>query len=171
MGYLRLENISKDFGKKHALRDISLEIEEGTFCVFLGPSGCGKSTLLNVIAGLEIPDKGGVFLGGQEITDIPPHKRNMAMVFQDYALYPHLNVYENMAFGLRARGFKGEDIEDRIREAADVLDIGGMLDNLPKQLSGGERQRVATGRAIVRDPNLFLFDEPLPNLDARLRLE
>ena len=171
MSYLRLENISKQFGKKEVLRDISLEIREETFCVFLGPSGCGKSTLLNIIAGLEKPTRGRLFLRGEDITDLPPHKRNMAMVFQNYALYPHLSAYENMAFGLRAGKCGKEAIDEKVRRASRILDIEDKLENYPRQLSGGERQRVATGRAIVRDPNLFLFDEPLSNLDARLRLE
>ena len=171
MAYLRLENINKYFGDTPALRDVSLEITEGTFCVFLGPSGCGKSTLLNIIAGLEAPSSGRVYLRDRDITGLAPHRRDIAMVFQDYALYPHLNVYENMAFGLRVKKMKKEEMGRRIRDVSRVLNIEDKLGQYPRQLSGGERQRVATGRAIVRDPNLFLFDEPLSNLDARLRLE
>jgi len=171
MGYLKLEKISKSFGRKDVLRDICLEIDAGTFCVILGPSGCGKSTLLDIIAGLQEPTGGRVILDGTDITGLPPHKRDIAMVFQNYALYPHLSVYENMAFGLRARGVKNEVIEEKVREVSRTLDIEEKLSSFPKQLSGGQRQRVATGRAIVRDPKLFLFDEPLSNLDARLRLE
>ncbi|MEJ2719683.1 MAG: ABC transporter ATP-binding protein [bacterium] len=171
MTYLRLENISKRFGENQALRDINLEIDEETFCVLLGPSGCGKSTLLNIVAGLEMPSTGRIYLEDRDITGLPPHRRDIAMVFQDYALYPHLNVYENLAFGLRVRKMPRDIIERKIRDVSRILNIGDKLDRYPRQLSGGERQRVATGRAIVRDPNLFLFDEPLSNLDARLRLE
>lgn len=171
MSYLKLEKISKSFGSKVVLRDIDLEIDAGTFCVILGPSGCGKSTLLDIVAGLQEPGGGRVILDGTDITELPPHKRDIAMVFQNYALYPHLSVYENMAFGLRARGIRDEVIEEKVRKVSRTLDIEEKLDSFPKQLSGGQRQRVATGRAIVRDPKLFLFDEPLSNLDARLRLE
>ncbi|MBD3271172.1 MAG: ATP-binding cassette domain-containing protein [Elusimicrobia bacterium] len=171
MGYLRLDTLSKQFGTKAILQDINLDVDEETFCVFLGPSGSGKSTLLNIVAGLEKPTGGRVFLKDRDITDHPPHKRDVAMVFQNYALYPHLNVYENLAFGLRARKTDPTDITHKVREASRILNISDKLDRYPRQLSGGERQRVATGRAIVRDPNLFLFDEPLSNLDARLRLE
>ena len=171
MGYLVLDRIAKRFGKRDVLRDISLDIDAGAFCVILGPSGCGKSTLLNIVAGLEEPTKGRVILDGRDITALPPHRRDIAMVFQNYALYPHLSVYENIAFGLRVRRLPDEEIKRRVAEVSRVLNIGHTLDSLPRQLSGGERQRVATGRAIVRDPSLFLFDEPLSNLDARLRLE
>lgn len=168
---LRLENLTKRFGKITALYNINLEIPEGIFCVVLGPSGCGKSTLLNLIAGLDEPSEGRIYLDDKEITDLPPHKRNFAMVFQSYALYPHLTVFENMAFGLRVRGMKEEEIEARVKRVSKILNIEEKLYNLPGELSGGQKQRVATGRAIVRDPKLFLFDEPLSNLDARLRME
>jgi len=171
MSYLVLNGISKSFGGKEVLSGVDLEVGRETFCVILGPSGCGKSTLLNIVAGLEQPGGGRIILEGRDITGLPPHKRNVAMVFQNYALYPHLSVYENMAFGLRARKMSGEEIDGRIREVSGMLGISGMLGAYPRRLSGGERQRVATGRAMVRDPAIFLFDEPLSNLDARLRLE
>lgn len=170
MSYLELKNLNKSFGKTKAVSHLNLQIDKGQFCVILGPSGCGKSTLLNLIAGLEEPSSGKVHLAGKNITKLPPHKRNMAMVFQNYALYPHLSVFENMAFGLKVRRMQSDEIEERIRNASRILNIENKLDSLPKELSGGERQRVATGRAIVRDPMLFLFDEPLSNLDARLRV-
>ena len=171
MSYLKLQNISKRFGRKEVLRNIDLEIGATTFCVLLGPSGCGKSTLLNIVAGLEDPTSGRIYLQDKDITQLPPNKRDMAMVFQNYALYPHLSVFENIAFGLRIKRFKEEQIKTQVRRVSGLLNIEDKLDDYPRQLSGGERQRVATGRAIVRDPNLFLFDEPLSNLDARLRLE
>ncbi len=171
MSYLRLDKINKSFEKRDVLKDVSLDIEEKTFCVFLGPSGSGKSTLLNIIAGLEEPGGGRVLLKGRDITALPPHRRDMAMVFQDYALYPHLSAFENMAFGLRARKMKEEVVKRKVEEVSRMLNIGDKLKKYPRQLSGGERQRVATGRAIVREPSLFLFDEPLSNLDARLRLD
>lgn len=171
MALLRLENVSKYFGKIKALSDINLTIEEGTFCVVLGPSGCGKSTLLNLIAGLEEVSDGKIYLGDKDITDLLPQKRNIAMVFQSYALYPHLPVFENIAFGLRIKGEKEEGIKAKVENVSRILNIKDKLDKFPRQLSGGERQRVATGRAIVREPALFLFDEPLSNLDARLRVE
>ncbi|MFC1658892.1 ABC transporter ATP-binding protein [Candidatus Omnitrophota bacterium] len=171
MPELRLENISKDYAKTKALQNLNLSIKDGTFCVILGPSGSGKSTLLDIIAGLEEPTKGKIYLGSQDITGKPPHKRNMAMVFQTYALYPHLSAFENIAFGLRIKGERQLQIEKKVTGVAKILNIYDKLHKLPRQLSGGERQRVATGRAIVRDPALFLFDEPLSNLDARLRIE
>jgi multiple sugar transport system ATP-binding protein len=171
MSYLELRNVSKNFANTLVLTDINLNIEEGKFCVILGPSGCGKSTLLNLIAGLEEVTRGDILLQGRDITKTPPNKRDMAMVFQNYALYPHLSVFENMAFGLRARKADSGEIKRRIEKTASVLGIEDKLASLPRELSGGQRQRVATGRAIVRDPKLFLFDEPLSNLDARLRIE
>ncbi|MFH1339451.1 MAG: ABC transporter ATP-binding protein [Candidatus Omnitrophota bacterium] len=168
---LRLENLTKRFGKVTALSDINLEISDGTFCVVLGPSGCGKSTLLNVIAGLEEPTEGRIYLGDKDITNLSPHKRDFAMVFQNYALYPHLSAFENMAFGLRIKGMKKEKIEAEVRRVSKILNIEDKLGSLPRELSGGQRQRVATGRAIAREPKIFLFDEPLSNLDARLRIE
>ncbi|MBU1124655.1 MAG: ABC transporter ATP-binding protein [Candidatus Omnitrophica bacterium] len=171
MPELRLENVGKSFGRTPALQNINLSVEEGTFCVVLGPSGCGKSTLLNVVAGLEVADEGRIYLGVEDITDKAPHKRNIAMVFQSYALYPHLSVFENIAFGLRIKGEKEEQIKEKVTQVARSLNIRDKLKRFPRELSGGERQRVATGRAIVREPELFLFDEPLSNLDARLRIE
>lgn len=171
MAELRLENVSKNFGKMRALSDINLIIEEGTFCVVLGPSGCGKSTLLNLIAGLEDASRGKIYLGGKDITNLLPQKRNIAMVFQSYALYPHLSVFENIAFGLRIKKEREQDIKAKVEKVSGILNIKDKLDKFPRELSGGERQRVATGRAIVREPALFLFDEPLSNLDARLRVE
>ncbi|MFH1458053.1 MAG: ABC transporter ATP-binding protein [Candidatus Omnitrophota bacterium] len=171
MPALRLENVSKVFGKTKALSEINLAIEEGTFCVILGPSGCGKSTLLNLIAGLEEVTEGKIFSEDKDITGLAPQKRNMAMVFQSYALYPHLSVFENIAFGLRLRGEGTQEIKAKVENVSRSLNIEDKLSRFPKELSGGERQRVATGRAIVRNPQLFLFDEPLSNLDARLRME
>lgn len=171
MSYLELKNLSKDFDTVRALSGVDLEIEEGTFCVVLGPSGCGKSTLLNLIAGLEEPSSGKIYLGGRDITGTPPHQRNIAMVFQNYALYPHLSVFENMAFSLRVKGLEEDRIKERLRDVSRILNIEDKLSKFPRELSGGEQQRVATGRAIVREPDLFLFDEPLSNLDARLRVE
>ncbi len=168
---MRLENLSKRFGRIAALSNINLEIPDGIFCVVLGPSGCGKSTLLNLIAGLEEPTEGRIYLGDKDITNLAPHKRDFAMVFQNYALYPHLSAFENMAFGLRIKGMKEEEIEAKVKRVSKILNIEDKLDSLPKELSGGQRQRVATGRAIAREPRLFLFDEPLSNLDARLRVE
>ncbi|MCG8430014.1 MAG: ABC transporter ATP-binding protein [Candidatus Omnitrophica bacterium] len=171
MPALTLRNISKRFKTVQALEGINLSIEKGTFCVVLGPSGCGKSTLLNCVAGLEQPSSGSITLGGREITRLSPHKRNMAMVFQSYALYPHLTVFENIAFGLRARKESPRDIRQKVHAVSENLDIAAKLSSYPAQLSGGQRQRVALARAIVREPELFLFDEPLSNLDARLRMQ
>ncbi|MBU2541627.1 MAG: ABC transporter ATP-binding protein [Candidatus Omnitrophica bacterium] len=171
MTSLELVDISKDFGKLKALVGINLEIKQGQFCVVLGPSGCGKSTLLNVIAGLEEADSGKIYFEGKDITKLPVHKRDIAFVFQNYALYPHLSVYENMAFGLRIKGLMEKDIRVRIRATSELLGIKDKLENFPGELSGAQKQRVATGRAIVREPKLFLFDEPLSNLDARLRVQ
>ncbi len=171
MANLELSGISKNFGKLKALDKIDLTIKEGTFCVVLGPSGCGKSTLLNVIAGLENPDSGKIYFAEKDITKLAVHKRDIAFVFQNYALYPHLSVYENMAFGLRIKGLMEKDIRVRIRAVSELLSIKDKLNNFPRELSGGQKQRVATGRAIVREPKLFLFDEPLSNLDARLRAQ
>lgn len=171
MSYLVLRNLSKDFGRIKAVIDVSLELSQGEFCVILGPSGCGKSTLLNLIAGLEEPTNGHILLDGKDITEVAPSKRDIAMVFQNYALYPHLTVYENIAFGLRARRYPKEQIHKKVLDVSRILGIEDKLRCYPKELSGGQRQRVATGRAIVREPKLFLFDEPLSNLDARLRVE
>ena len=153
----------------HALRGIDLDIPDGEFCVFVGPSGCGKSTLLRTIAGLEETDGGTIAIGGEPVEGVRPRDRNIAMVFQNYALYPYLNVFENIAFGLRARRSPKPRSRRRVDRAAAMLGIGPLLQRLPRELSGGQRQRVAIGRAIVRDARLFLFDEPLSNLDAQLR--
>ena len=171
MARLRLQGIEKSYGKVRAVRGIDLDIADGEFAVLVGPSGCGKSTLLRCIAGLEEVDAGTVAIGDDVVNDVRPRDRNLAMVFQNYALYPYMNVRENIAFGLKARRTPAAEIETRVRRAADMLGIEGLLDRLPRQLSGGQRQRVAIGRAIVRDARLFLFDEPLSNLDAQLRDE
>jgi ABC-type sugar transport system ATPase subunit len=163
--------IHKAFGDNPILRGVDLEIPEGAFAVLVGPSGCGKSTLLRIVAGLESVDSGTLRLAGRDVTQLPPRDRDVAMVFQSYALYPHLTVRENLAFGLRLRGADAREIDTRIREASAMLSLDSLLDRLPKQLSGGQRQRVAMGRAIVRRPAIFLFDEPLSNLDAALRAE
>ena len=163
--------VKKAFGAQAILRGVDLEIPEGAFAVLVGPSGCGKSTLLRLIAGLEQPDEGTIHLAGRNVTELPPRDRDVAMVFQSYALYPHLTVKDNLAFGLKLRGTPLAEIESRIREASTMLSLDTLLARFPKQLSGGQRQRVAMGRAIVRRPTLFLFDEPLSNLDAALRAE
>jgi len=165
-----LDRVSKVYpGGVEAVKDVALEIADGSFCVLVGPSGCGKSTLLRMVAGLEAITSGTVSIGDRQVNAIGPAERDIAMVFQNYALYPHMNVYDNMAYGLRNRGVARPDIDRRVREAAQVLELDRLLDRRPKALSGGQRQRVAMGRAIVRDPQVFLFDEPLSNLDAKLR--
>ena len=169
MAGLTLRHIEKTFGRTTILRDVSLEAADGEFVVLLGPSGCGKSTLLRIIAGLEPQTRGSVRIGDRCVDTLPPHDRDIAMVFQHYALYPHLTVRANLGFGLKMRGEAKPVIEERIAETATLLDIHDLLDRKPRELSGGQRQRVAMGRAIVRKPLLFLFDEPLSNLDARLR--
>src|SRR6187551_2798997 len=170
LGELVLANLSRRFGAVEAVTDVSLTIHDGEFVVFLGPSGCGKTTTLRMIAGLEEITSGEIFLDGRLLNDILPAERDIAMVFQNYALYPHMTVYKNMAFGLKMRGAARPDIKVRISRAADILGISHLLDRYPRELSGGQRQRVAVGRAIVRDPRVFLFDEPLSNLDAKLRV-
>ncbi|MBM6596413.1 ABC transporter ATP-binding protein [Microvirga pudoricolor] len=170
MADIVLKGVRKSFGNAKVIHGVDLDIRDGEFIVFVGPSGCGKSTLLRLIAGLEDITAGDLFIDGERVNDLPPAKRGIAMVFQSYALYPHMNVYENMAFGLElAKASKGQ-IEERVREAARLLQIDNLLERKPKELSGGQRQRVAIGRAIVRDPKVFLFDEPLSNLDAALRV-
>ena len=169
MAELELRTISKSFRHHTVLRDISLQVPDGNFTILLGPSGCGKSTLLRIIAGLESQSSGQVLIDGVAVDALPPAERDIAMVFQQYALYPHLSVRENLAFSLKMRRTPPHIIEDRIAEAAQLLDIHPLMDRKPKDLSGGQRQRVAMGRAIVRKPKLFLFDEPLSNLDAQLR--
>ena len=169
MAGFSLQHIDKTFGRTLVLHDVSLEAGDGEFVVLLGPSGCGKSTLLRIIAGLEPQTRGSVHIGGRCVDTLPPPDRDIAMVFQHYALYPHLTVRENLAFGLKMRGEPKPVIDERIAETAALLEIHDLLDRKPRELSGGQQQRVAMGRAIVRKPTLFLFDEPLSNLDARLR--
>ncbi|KKX33163.1 sn-glycerol-3-phosphate ABC transporter ATP-binding protein UgpC [Rhizobium sp. LC145] len=171
MGELKLTGVNKAFGALTVLHDINLTIEDGKFVVFVGPSGCGKSTLLRIIAGLEDISAGGIEIGGRDVGRFSPAERRIAMVFQSYALYPHMSVRKNLAFGLENLKFKRSEIEARIQEAARMLAIEPYLDRKPRQLSGGQRQRVAIGRAIVRNPDIFLFDEPLSNLDAALRVQ
>lgn len=171
MAKIDIRKVQKTYGKVDVIHGIDLQIPDGEFAVLVGPSGCGKSTLLRMIAGLESISGGEIAIGDQVVNDLPPRDRDIAMVFQDYALYPHKTVHENMAFGLRMRGTPGAEIEKRVKEASDILQIGHLMDRRPGQLSGGQRQRVAMGRAIVRRPKVFLFDEPLSNLDAQLRGE
>ena len=163
--------VHKSFGDNAILKGVDLEIPEGSFAVLVGPSGCGKSTLLRLVAGLELADQGRISIAGKDVTTLPPRERDIAMVFQSYALYPHLTVRENLAFGLELRKTAKAEIAARIKEASAMLGLDKLLDRLPKEMSGGQRQRVAMGRAIVRRPNMFLFDEPLSNLDAALRAE
>jgi len=166
-----VRGVKKAFGSNPILRGVDVEIPEGAFAVLVGPSGCGKSTLLRLVAGLETVDEGRIEIAGRDVTELPPRDRDIAMVFQSYALYPHLSVRDNLAFGLKLRKVPPAEIDARIKEASAMLGLGTLLARLPKQLSGGQRQRVAMGRAIVRRANLFLFDEPLSNLDAALRAE
>jgi multiple sugar transport system ATP-binding protein len=165
-----LRGVGKAFGTAQILRDIDLQVRDGEFMVFVGPSGCGKSTLLRTIAGLEDITSGDLTIGGRVVNDVPPAERGIAMVFQSYALYPHMNLYENMAFGLKLAKVPQGEIDGAVRNAAKILHIEHLLERKPKDLSGGQRQRVAIGRAIVRKPEVFLFDEPLSNLDAALRM-
>jgi multiple sugar transport system ATP-binding protein len=169
MASIEMRGIVKRYGSLEVIPPLDLSIKDHEFVVFVGPSGCGKSTLLRIIAGLEPISGGELLIGGQRVNELSPAARNIAMVFQDYALYPHMTVYGNMAFGLEIRGMKRSEIDERVRRAARMLEIEPMLDRHPKALSGGQRQRVAMGRAMVRDPSVFLFDEPLSNLDAQLR--
>ena len=170
MAGLVLKDVRKAYGQVKVLHGIDLDIRQGEFVVFVGPSGCGKSTLLRMIAGLEEITSGDLLIDGQKVNEVPPSKRGIAMVFQSYALYPHMTVYDNMAFGMRIAKENKEEIDRRVRAAADILQLTQYLERLPKALSGGQRQRVAIGRAICRDPKVFLFDEPLSNLDAALRV-
>ncbi len=170
MADLSLRNIRKVYGDLEVLHGIDLEIKSGELIVFVGPSGCGKSTLLRSIAGLEAITSGDLVIDGERINAVAPSKRGISMVFQSYALYPHMTVYENMAFGLRIAGMSKAEIDERVRKAAEILQLDKYLERLPRALSGGQRQRVAIGRAIVRNPRVFLFDEPLSNLDAALRV-
>ncbi len=171
MAEVRFENVNKRFGQTIAVSDFSLEIPDKEFVVLVGPSGCGKTTVLRLLSGLEEPDEGKIFIGHRLVNDVPPRDRDIAMVFQSYALYPHMSVHDNMAFGLSLRKTPKPEIERRVKEAARILGIEDLLKRKPRQLSGGQRQRVALGRAIVREPAAFLLDEPLSNLDAKLRVQ
>ncbi len=171
MGNVTLTRVTKKFGAVEIIKGVDLTVEDGEFCVFVGPSGCGKSTLLRMIAGLEDISSGSLSIGGRDMTDVDPAERGVAMVFQSYALYPHMTVAENIGFGLRMTGHPKEEIARRTAAAADMLQLKPLLERKPAQLSGGQRQRVAIGRAIVRNPDVFLFDEPLSNLDASLRVQ
>lgn len=171
MASIKFENIKKVYEPDNVvINDFSIEIEDGEFVVLVGPSGCGKSTLLRIIAGLETPTDGNIWIDNQIVNNVAPKDRNVAMVFQNYALYPHMSVFENLSFGLRLRKFNKVEIRERVHKTAEILKITSLLGRKPKQLSGGERQRIALGRAIVRNPSVFLFDEPLSNLDAKLRV-
>ncbi|MCX7750360.1 MAG: sn-glycerol-3-phosphate ABC transporter ATP-binding protein UgpC [Candidatus Bipolaricaulota bacterium] len=170
MAEVRLKEVTKKFGNFTAVDRITLEVRDGEFVVLVGPSGCGKTTTLRMVAGLEEATAGDIFIGDRRVNDVPPKDRDIAMVFQNYALYPHMDVYNNMAFGLKLRKVPKKEIDRRVREAAELLGITEKLRAKPRELSGGQRQRVALGRAIVRDPKVFLFDEPLSNLDAKLRV-
>src|SRR6187431_1176830 len=171
MASIKFDHVWKRFGEVSVLKDLDLDINDQEFLVLVGPSGCGKTTALRCLAGLEEITDGNIYIGDRVVNDVPPKDRDIAMVFQSYALYPHLSVYDNMAFGLKLRKVPKEEIKRRVGEAADILGIRELLDRKPRQLSGGQRQRVAVGRAIVREPKVFLFDEPLSNLDAKLRVE
>jgi multiple sugar transport system ATP-binding protein len=171
MSQVVIRNANKKYGEVHAVKDVNLQIRDKEFIVFVGPSGCGKTTTLRMVAGLEAITSGDILIDNRIVNDLPPMDRDIAMVFQNYALYPHMSVYDNMAFGLKMRKFGKVEIGKRVQRASEILDITPLLDRKPRQLSGGQRQRVALGRAIVRDPKVFLFDEPLSNLDAKLRVQ
>ena len=171
MSEIKLENLKKSFGKTEVIHDLSIDVKDGELIVIVGPSGCGKSTLLRMVAGLEDANQGNILIDGKKVNELEPMERNIAMVFQNYALYPHMTVFENMAYGLKIAKIPKEEINSRVQKAADILELGQLLERKPNQLSGGQRQRVAMGRAIVRKPDVFLFDEPLSNLDAKLRVQ
>lgn len=171
MASVEMRDVRKSFGSTEVIHGLSMDIEDGEFAILVGPSGCGKSTLLRMIAGLEEISEGEILIDGSVVNEVPPKNRNVAMVFQNYALYPHMTVFNNMAFGLKLRRMSKTDIAERVHQTADILGLTEYLDRYPRQLSGGQRQRVATGRAIVRDPEVYLFDEPLSNLDAMLRVQ
>jgi len=170
MAEVKLKNVTKCFGKVVAVKNFTLDIKDGEFIILVGPSGCGKTTTLRTIAGLEEVTSGEIYIGERLVNDVPPKDRDIAMVFQNYALYPHMDVYRNMAFGLKLRKVPKDEIDRKVKQTAELLGIRELLDRKPKELSGGQRQRVALGRAIVRNPKVFLFDEPLSNLDAKLRI-
>src|SRR5262245_42270065 len=171
MARVELKGVRKDFGATKVSHGVDLAIADGELVVIVGPSGCGKSTLLRMVAGLETTSAGEIAIDGRVVNQLEPKDRDIAMVFQNYALYPHMSVYDNMAYGLRNRGMAKDEIDRRVREAAKILELAALLERKPRQLSGGQRQRVAMGRAIVREPKAFLFDEPLSNLDAKLRVQ
>jgi sn-glycerol 3-phosphate transport system ATP-binding protein len=171
MATLELRDVRKSYGSNAVVHGVSMNIDAAEFVVIVGPSGCGKSTLLRMVAGLEEITGGEIAIAGRVVNRLEPKDRDIAMVFQNYALYPHMNVYENMAYGLKIRGMSRQEIDTRVRDAGKILELDGLLDRKPRQLSGGQRQRVAMGRAIVRHPKVFLFDEPLSNLDAKLRVQ
>ena len=171
MAALKLEDLRKSFGGTEILKGVDLDLPDGEMLVIVGPSGCGKSTLLRLVAGLEAPTAGRILIDGRDVTGVDPAARDIAMVFQNYALYPHMSVFDNMAYGLKIRGLSRADIRAKVDEASALLGLDALLGRKPRQLSGGQRQRVAMGRAIVRDPKLFLFDEPLSNLDAKRRVQ
>jgi sn-glycerol 3-phosphate transport system ATP-binding protein len=171
MATLELRDVKKSYGDNAVVHGVSMNVNEGEFVVIVGPSGCGKSTLLRMVAGLEEISGGQIAIAGKVVNELEPKDRDIAMVFQNYALYPHMNVYDNMAYGLKIRGMTKQEIDTRVRDAGKILELGALLDRKPRQLSGGQRQRVAMGRAIVRHPKVFLFDEPLSNLDAKLRVQ
>jgi len=170
MATLSLKDVRKSYGRTEVVHGVSIDVADGEFVVIVGPSGCGKSTLLRMVAGLEEISAGLIEIGGKVVNRLEPRARDIAMVFQNYALYPHMSVFDNMAYGLRIAGIRGEDLKARVAKAAAMLDLAALLDRKPRQLSGGQRQRVAMGRALVRNPAVFLFDEPLSNLDAKLRV-
>jgi len=171
MASVAYDHVTKRFGDVAAIRDLNIQVEDTGFLVLVGPSGCGKTTALRLLAGLEEVSEGRILIGDRVVNDLPPKDRDIAMVFQSYALYPHMSVFDNMAFGLKLRKVPANEIKQRVQRAAEMLGIEALLDRKPRQLSGGQRQRVALGRAIVREPQVFLFDEPLSNLDAKLRVQ
>jgi sn-glycerol 3-phosphate transport system ATP-binding protein len=171
MAAVSFRDVKKSYAGVQVIHGVSVEVKDGEFVVIVGPSGCGKSTLLRMVAGLEPITSGEIAIGGRVVNNLEPKDRDIAMVFQNYALYPHMSVYDNMSYGLRIKGFSKKDIETRVRRAAEILELTDFLQRKPRQLSGGQRQRVAMGRAIVREPAVFLFDEPLSNLDAKLRVQ
>ena len=171
MSQISLQNLKKSFGETKVIHDLSIDVKDGELIVIVGPSGCGKSTLLRMVAGLEDANEGNILIDNKKVNELEPMERNIAMVFQNYALYPHMTVFENMAYGLKIAKIPKEEINSRVQKAADILELEELLNRRPNQLSGGQRQRVAMGRAIVRNPVAFLFDEPLSNLDAKLRVQ